>query len=125
MSGNRFLLDTNAVIALLKGHQPVLELIQEAEWLAISVVTQLEFLSFPSLSQTDEQLFESFVARIDTVGLSGQDTKLLEQIISLRKTKKLKLPDAIVAASAMQHYATLITADGSFETIKGLRILDF
>ncbi len=40
----RYLLDTNAVVALLKGHPDLLRLLSAATWVGISVVTELEFL---------------------------------------------------------------------------------
>jgi hypothetical protein len=37
MTGNRYLLDTNAVIALLQGNQQVLQLLQNSDWIGVSI----------------------------------------------------------------------------------------
>ncbi len=57
MSGKRYLLDTNAIIALLQGNQEVIQLLQDSEWIGISIISQLEFLSFSGLTESDHQLF--------------------------------------------------------------------
>lgn len=111
MSGNRFVLDTNAVIQLLKGNEQILQAIQGADFLAISIITQLEFCAFPQISDHDQALFRRFLERIDVVDLSAQNTALIEQITALRTQVKLKLPDAIIAATALNSQATLLTAD--------------
>lgn len=39
MSGNRYLLDTNAIIALLQKDSNLIQLLQDAEWSGISIIT--------------------------------------------------------------------------------------
>jgi tRNA(fMet)-specific endonuclease VapC len=63
MSGNRYVLDTNAIVALLQGTSQLIQLLQDADWIGVSVINQIEFLAFPGLSQEDRQLFEQFSAR--------------------------------------------------------------
>ena len=46
MSGNRYLLDTNAIVALLQGNAQLVQLLQNADWIGISVISQIEFLAF-------------------------------------------------------------------------------
>ncbi|MEG4318161.1 MULTISPECIES: hypothetical protein [unclassified Microcoleus] len=53
MSGNRYVLDTNAIVALLQGNIQLRELLKDAEWLGVSVISQIEFLVFPGLTQDD------------------------------------------------------------------------
>ena len=36
MRGERYLLDTNGIIALLQGNQQLIQLLQDAEWIGIS-----------------------------------------------------------------------------------------
>lgn len=116
MSGSdrRYLFDTNAVVALFRGNAFLQNLAHETEWLGISIITQLEFLSFPGLTESDELLFSRFAERVETVNLDAQRPDLVSSVIQLRKIGKLKLPDAIVAASALIQSATLVTADRDF-----------
>jgi tRNA(fMet)-specific endonuclease VapC len=125
MSGKRFLLDTNAVIALLAGHSQVAALLQGAGWIGISIVTQLEFLAFSGLADADRNLFAQFVERVDVVGLGAADQALLEQIIAVRLEHRLKLPDAIVVATAMVATADLVSADAQLQKVAGLVVHAF
>lgn len=131
MSGTdlQYLFDTNAVVALFRGNVFLQNLAHEAQWIGVSIITQLEFLSFPGLTESDELLFMRFAERVDIVNLDGQRLDLLSAVIQLRKTRQLKLPDAIIAASAMTHSATLVTSDQDFlraaQQIPDLAVLEF
>lgn len=48
MSGNRYLLDTNAIVALLQGNKRIIQLLLNANWIGISIISQIEFLVFLS-----------------------------------------------------------------------------
>jgi tRNA(fMet)-specific endonuclease VapC len=124
MSGERYLLDTNAVISLLGGNKALAERLEQADWIGISIISQLEFLVFPELSKEDKGLFEAFAARVEVVGLTASQRELLSQITELRRTRKLKLPDAIIAGTALYHNATLITEDGHFSAVPDLNVLE-
>ena len=51
MSGIKYLLDTNAIISLLNGNKTIENAIDKADWLGISVINIIEFLSFESMVQ--------------------------------------------------------------------------
>lgn len=107
----RYLLDTNAVISLLSGNAHVNALIADAFWVGISIITELEFLSFPGMTEPDRKLFETFANRIEVVDLLHSNQALQARIARLRQSTSIKLPDAIIMASAIHHDAILITAD--------------
>ena len=111
MHGDRYLLDTNAIVALLQGHKALLALTASAQWLGVSVINVLEFLGFEDLSDSDRDLFAKFLARVFVVDLVCENNALMALIADVRKRKVVKLPDAIVVASAMLHRATLLTND--------------
>jgi predicted nucleic acid-binding protein len=46
MSGNRYVLDTNAIVALLQGNIQLIELLKDADWLGVSVIAKLSFWCF-------------------------------------------------------------------------------
>ena len=58
MSGKRFILDTNAIVSLLKGNKSLVDSVEHAEWVGISIISKIEFLAFPDLSEPDARLFE-------------------------------------------------------------------
>lgn len=107
MTGSRYLLNTNAIIALLAGNQTIVDLVANAAWVGISIISQLEFLAFERLSSADQDLFTAFLQRVEVVSLAQEDVDLLDKVIELRKTSGLKLPDAIIAASAWLNSASL------------------
>ncbi len=93
MSGNhRFLLDTNAVVSLLAGNRKLAALLDDANYVGISVISYLEFLAFEGLSDNDRACFASFCERIEIVALSHEENEMIDQILDLRKDYRLKLP---------------------------------
>jgi tRNA(fMet)-specific endonuclease VapC len=123
MSGSRYLLDTNAIVAVLQGNSQLLQLLQNADWIGISIISKIEFLAFSRLSQADRQLFEQFIQRVEVVSLTASDPMLIDQIIQLRQQYRLKLPDAIIAAMALQATANLVTADREFAKVSTLAVI--
>ncbi len=110
MSG-RFFLDTNTIIELLQGNTSLFKNIENATWLGISIISVLEFLSFPKLSKADKQLFMEFLSRVTVIELNLNNIQLISKISEIRSNKKLKLPDAIIVASAITSQAKLLSAD--------------
>ena len=123
MSGNRYLLDTNAIVALLQGNLQLVQLLQQANWVGISVISQIEFLAFSGLTEQDRQLFQQFLQRVDVVGLSANNTRLIAEIVKIRQLYRLKLPDATIAAMAIHHSAILVTADRGFAKVRALNAI--
>ncbi|TAK42192.1 MAG: type II toxin-antitoxin system VapC family toxin [Saprospiraceae bacterium] len=121
----KFLLDTNAVIGLLGGDAGLVQLLQSAVWVGVPVIVELEFLSFPNLSSSDEVLFAQFKNRVEIISLDAADTALLQQIIQLRRGFNLKLPDTIIAATALQRQAALLSNDAVFRRISSLSLQTF
>jgi len=113
MSGlsERCLLDTNAVVSLLRGHGELLAVTRQARWVGISIITEIEFRAFADLAPEDTQLFADFLKRVTVIDLAHQDTRLLDRVIALRQDHHLRLPDAVVVASSLVHEARLVTAD--------------
>ncbi|MGN6801895.1 MAG: type II toxin-antitoxin system VapC family toxin [Ginsengibacter sp.] len=121
--GVKLLLDTNAIIALLKENEKIKKATDTADAIFISIISELEFKSFKNISKSDLRLFDSFTSMIDVVDLEATNNILKKKIIEIRNTYRLKLPDAIIAATAIVNNATLITADTDFRKVKDLEIL--
>lgn len=125
MSGKRYLLDTNAIVALLKGSPALVRLLQNAEWVGISVISQIEFLAFSGLSESDRNLFGEFLKRVEVIDLAASNDLLIEQIIQIRLQYRVKLPDAIIASTALQVGASLVTADNELTKVTSLVIVNW
>lgn len=123
MNGNRYVLDTNAIVTLLRTNSQLVQLLQSANWVGISVISQIEFLAFSGLTQSDRQLFQQFLQRVEVVSLTAGDTALIEKIIEIRQQYRLKLPDAVIAAMTIQNLAGLVTADQEFAKVTPLTVI--
>ncbi|MFA6245084.1 MAG: type II toxin-antitoxin system VapC family toxin [Candidatus Hydrogenedentales bacterium] len=99
------LLDTSIVLYGLEGR---LGLPLGASEYAISVITEMELLSFPQLTTDQEESIRLFISKIRVCGLSRP---VREKAIELRRKFALKLPDAIIAATAFVYACDLITND--------------
>ena len=121
MSGERYLLDTNAIVCLLRGDEVLHQRLQSAEWVGISILSQIEFLAFPNLSENDGRIFQKFSEAVDVVGLDRAERALIDRIVSLRRQYRLKLPDAIIAATAIERGAILITDDRQLRKLSAVK----
>ncbi len=114
MSGLKFLLDTNIVIGLLKSDVEALALCaaKSVDFAnsAVSQITRMELLSFPRLTAEEDAAIRSFLNAC-TILLITEDVE--RAVVSIRKSVGLKLPDAIVAASAQANGLELVTLDKS------------
>ncbi|MBH8551808.1 type II toxin-antitoxin system VapC family toxin [Nostocaceae cyanobacterium CENA357] len=125
MNGKRYLLDTNAIIALLQGSATLVTLLQNADWVGISIISQIEFLAFSGLTEDDRQLFEQFLKRVEIINLLASNNLLIKQIIQTRLQYRVKLPDAIIASTALQAGANLVTADQEFTKVVSLIVINW
>ena len=121
--GVRLLLDTNSIIALLSANMQLIKLIENADELYISIVNELEFKSFSNISKQDLALFDEFASGINIIDLLATNEGLKSKIIEMRNQYRLKLPDAIIAASAIVNDIVLITADKGFKKVEELQLL--
>ena len=86
--------------------------------LGFSVIIEIELLSFPELTTDDEQLIRQSLKALARIPLDGAVSK---QAVVLRRRFRLRVPDAIVAASALVLDAGLVTNDRQLLGLNGLR----
>jgi hypothetical protein len=112
MNGIEWLLDTNMVIGLLKGHGPAIALAEQSgltlDQAAVSQITRMELLGYPKLTEQEEQEIRAFLSSCEVRLLSET---IEAQAIALRRAGAFKLPDAIVAATAITEQLHLLTLD--------------
>jgi hypothetical protein len=125
MEQPKYLVDTNTVIDYLGKKNPassmefmnsVIDAVPN-----ISVVTKIEVLGF---NTTDEhyQLLTNFMNDATVLGLTEN---VVDKCIEIRKFHRIKLPDAIIAATAFVYDLILITRNvADFKNIKGLEVID-
>jgi toxin FitB len=55
----------------------------------------------------------------------GLNDDIVDKTIAIRKTQRIKLPDAIVAATALVYALILVTRNTlDFKNIRGLKLID-
>jgi predicted nucleic acid-binding protein len=109
------ILDTNIVIYLLEGR---LAQRIEADDVCVSIITEIELLSHARLNDESERAIRAFLAAVRIVGLVPA---IKDSAILLRRRHGLKIPDAIVAATALSMNATLFTNDTTLAGTPGIR----
>lgn len=102
MSG-KYLLDTNAIIYAINR-----KLKLPPNSYAASVITEMELLSWPSLTDEDEQNLRKVLQKISVIGL---EKSIQDAAIKIRRTTRLKLPDSIISATAIVGGFVLVTDD--------------
>lgn len=118
MNGIKFLLDTNFILGLLKSQPEVLAEVAERK-LSISecgysAITRMELLGFPGISREEESLIRQKLERLSYLPL----TRAVEDVvISLRQTRKIKLPDAVIAGTALCAGIELLTLDKHLQSV--------
>ncbi|CAM8636539.1 VapC Predicted nucleic acid-binding protein, contains PIN domain [Oxalobacteraceae bacterium] len=107
-----FLLDTNFILGLLKATPEVLAIVEVRDLLAsscaYSAVTRMELLGYPNITPDEERLIADRLSKFTYLSISSEVDNLA---ITLRRTRKLKLPDALIAATAIHHGLELLTLD--------------
>ena len=118
MNGNNFLLDTNTILYLLNGNKCVTPYLKGHFY--YSIITEMELLSFSELTDTDENNIKLLLSICENINITVEIKNLT---ILLRKKYKIKLPDAIIAATAISNNLVLITADKGFSKIEELDLI--
>ena len=114
MNGKRYLLDTNAVIQLLAGNLSLIKMVEGSDFLAISVISKLEFLSYPDLTEDEKNAFSELLEDLTVFDLTASDDALMQEAVAMRIDGGLKLPDAVIAATALVNHCEVITNDAHF-----------
>lgn len=112
MNGVKYLLDTNFILGILKSNEPVLTAVCARQILAsecaYSAITRMELLGFPGITSDEDAMIRKKLEHFSYVPL----TRAIEdRVIDLRQRRKVKLPDAIIAATALDQRAELLTLD--------------
>ena len=122
------LLDTNIVIAFFSGNRAVLRRIQEhISKIALSVLVVAELDYGAKASERARENLEKLYRFLDIVEIVPFDLECAKVFGTIKsKLREIGRPtgemDALIAATAMVHKATLVTGNQRhFENIEGLR----
>lgn len=118
----RYLIDSNIILEYLSNTLPfdgkiLLENIIDKEF-NISIINRIEILGHESVNKP----IEEFINLANSYGLSKE---IETMTIKLRKKKKIKIPDAIIAATCIVNDFILITRnENDFKNIENLKFIN-
>ena len=120
--GKKFLIDTNVLLEYIGSGLPVKanKFMEDvvAEDFNISVINRIEVLGHSSAT-------EAISTFLDLANQFELTSAVVNQTIELWKIRKIKLPDAIIAATAVEHNLTLVSRNvKDFQNIAGLQLLN-
>lgn len=116
------LLDSNTIIYAAIPENEQLRKFLSKQAISVSAVSYVEVLGYHKLSSETKQHFEKFFQTTQMFPISDE---VVKKASVLRQQKKMSLGDALIAATALIHGLTLVTANVTdFEWIEDLSILD-
>jgi predicted nucleic acid-binding protein len=117
MNGIDFIIDTNIFIYAMEGHPALHKMLDCVP--AISVISEIELLGKKGMSSQETFNIRQLLRGFNILGLTNG---IKEIAIDLKQRYAIKVPDAIIAATAKYYEVTLITADKDFRKIVDLDI---
>lgn len=110
MSGNKAILDSNLLIYLSKNLIDRKKLYSKYDEFYVSMITYMEVYAFEFSNQSEKDSLDKTFLSLEIIEINKE---IADQAIIYRKNKqkKIKLPDAIILASAKYANAELLTDD--------------
>ena len=99
------LLDSDILLDFLDGHAAAAREIARYHECCVSIISWMEILA-GARTQTDEDVRRGFLGHFRLVPLTAQ---VAEEAVKLRREYRLKLPDAIICASAITENCLLVS----------------
>ncbi|MGL5113339.1 MAG: type II toxin-antitoxin system VapC family toxin [Flavobacterium sp.] len=118
MNGIDFLADTNFLIHINQGESVVEPFLDYN--LAVSFITEIELLGAFSVSKSQKNQLKNLLNDCLILEMNYQ---IKNTCIYIRNKYKIKIPDAIIAATAIEFNIPLLTSDQDFEKIKELDLI--
>lgn len=108
MNGSKGLLDSNVIIDASKGIVSIQDIVYEYDYLYTSIISYIETLGYNYTDSEEKEIVTQILNSIEIVDINKE---IADIAIDYRKIKKIKLPDALVLATASYLKANLLTSD--------------
>ncbi|RIZ64837.1 MAG: type II toxin-antitoxin system VapC family toxin [Methylococcales bacterium] len=112
MNGVKFLLDTNVIIGMYHKSTEVKALLHDRQVIinqcAYSAITRMELLGFPSITDIEQQAIKTLLNKMVSIAIT-EDIEVTT--IKFKQRHRVKLPDAIIVATAITYNLELLTLD--------------
>ena len=121
----KYLIDNNVISSFFSNELPqramdfIADLIDTTP--NISIITQIEALSWVTKDKNKENLVIEFIGDCNVYAITPE---VVNECVILRRSKKIKTPDAIIAATAIVNDLILLTSDTDFKNISDLVVID-
>lgn len=120
-------IDTNIVIAFLAGEHPVIRALNRLRTLGIPLilptVVEAEILSFSGMTKMEREKTTLFLE--ENFSSISFDRTLARRAGLIRTQSKIKLPDAIIAATALLTHTPIVTRNvRDFKRVKNLQVVE-
>ena len=112
------LLDDGQPLYAMKGSARVKPCFENEPY--ISVVTEMEILGVKEITDAEITVRET---AIQFCGIIPLTNKIKNKAIAVKRLIKIPLPDAIIAATAIEEELILVSADKGFKRIKDLQLI--
>ena len=120
--GKKFLIDTNVLLGFIgkilpeKGHETISKIVDTD--FNISFINKIEILGHSSSTKELEEF-------VNTANILELSEPIIDTTINLRRSYKIKLPDALIAATALTKKLIVETRNTSdFKKINHLEIMN-
>lgn len=124
--GPKYLIDSNVIIEFLINSLPedgvewLIDVVNKKEH-CVSPINQIEVLGYNGDASEMERAI-AFVAGPKSISI---DDRVVAEAINVRKQKRIKLPDAIIAATAIVHGLTIVSKNvKDFKGLKGIEVIN-
>jgi predicted nucleic acid-binding protein len=115
MNGSKVLVDSNIIIYLSKGELTIENALRGYDDFYISIITYMEVLGFQFNDEKEIDIIKELLGYFKVVNVN---LEIAEIVVSLKQKKKIKLPDAIILATAEFIRCDLLTKNvKDFESI--------
>ena len=125
--GIKYLWDTNTAIYYLQqqfppGAEKFIDDLITDEQPVISAITEIELLCWKTATEKDLELLHNFINDALVIEL---ERAIKLKTADIRKAYRIKLPDAIIAATALVYDLTLLSRNvADFTNINGVKIIN-
>ena len=118
MSGGKYILDTNVVLYILGGRLKPAD-IPRGDY-CISFITELELLCYRGLSVAESAVIAGYISAATVIGINSD---IKQKTIAICRRRRIKLPDAIICATAQSLEARLLTNDKGLKSLENVIVL--
>jgi len=110
MSGSSVLLDSNVIILASKGQIDVVSLVSQFDNFFVSIVTFMEVYGYQFEDEEEKKAVDALFSQLQIVEVN---LPIAQKVVEYRSKphKKIKIPDAIILATAFVTDSVLLTGD--------------